>query len=118
MLGKVVVVAALVTAISLPATAQQQPACAQRGDLLKHLSAKYTEAPVALGLANKGGVVEVLSSKTGSSWTIIITMPNGPTNAYEIPMARPIVKGKMYARHNDGHIRCYDVTAPQSHTKN
>ena len=26
-------------------------------------------------------------------------------------MARPIVKGKMYARHNDGHIRCYDVTA-------
>ena len=49
-----------------------------------------------------------------SQWT----MPNGPTNAYEIPMARPIVKGKMYARHNDGHIRCYDVTAPQSHTKN
>ena len=79
MLGKVVAVATLVTAISLPATAQQQPACTQRGDLLKHLSAKYTEAPVALGLANKGGVVEVLSSKTGSSWTIIITMPNGPT---------------------------------------
>ena len=49
-----------------------------------------------------------------SQWT----MPNGPTNAYEIPMARPIVKGKMYARHNDGHIRCYDVTAPQSDTKN
>ena len=42
-----------------------------------------------------------------SQWT----MPNGPTNAYEIPMARPIVKGKMYARHNDGHIRCYDITA-------
>ena len=76
MLGKVVAVATLVTA---SATAQQQPACAQRGDVLKHLSAKYTEAPVALGLANNGGVVEVLSSKTGSSWTIIITMPNGPT---------------------------------------
>ena len=30
-------------------------------------------------LANNGGVVEVLSSKTGSSWTIIITMPNEPT---------------------------------------
>ena len=79
MLGKVVAAATLVTAFSLPATAQQQPACAQRGDVLKHLSAKYTEAPVALGLANNGGVVEVLSSKTGSSWTIIITMPNGPT---------------------------------------
>ena len=47
-----------------------------------------------------------------SQWT----MPNGPTNAYEIPMARPIVKGKMYARHNDGHIRCYDVTAQQKTT--
>lgn len=79
MLGKVVAVATLVTAISLPATAQQQPPCSQRGDVLKHLSAKYTEAPVTLGLANNGGVVEVLSSKTGSSWTIIITMPNGPT---------------------------------------
>ena len=80
MLGKAAAAAALATAISLPATAQQQqPACAQRTDVLKHLSAKYTEAPVALGLANNGGVIEVLSSKTGSSWTIIITMPNGPT---------------------------------------
>jgi hypothetical protein len=81
MLGKVTAAAVLVAAISLPASAQQQqqPACAKRNDVLKHLSAKYTEAPVALGLANNGGVIEVLSSKTGSSWTIIITMPEGPT---------------------------------------
>jgi outer membrane protein assembly factor BamB len=44
-------------------------------------------------------------------------MPNNPTNAYEIPMTRPIVKGKMYARGNDGHIYCYDVTAPQADTR-
>jgi hypothetical protein len=79
MLGKVAAVAALVTAFSLPSAAQQQAACAKRTDVLKHLSAKYTEAPVALGLANNGGVLEVLSSKSGTSWTIIITMPNGPT---------------------------------------
>ena len=48
-----------------------------------------------------------------SQWT----MPNKPTNAYEIPLARPIVKGKMYARSNDGHIYCYDVTAPQAPSK-
>ena len=30
-----------------------------------------------MGLANNGGVIEVLSSKAGNSWTIIITMPNG-----------------------------------------
>ena len=53
--------------------------CAKRTDVLKHLAAKYTEAPVAIGIANNGGVIEVLSSKTGSSWTIIITMPSGPT---------------------------------------
>lgn len=79
MLGKVTAIAALITAFSLPATAQQQAACAKRTDVIKHLSAKYTEAPVAIGLANNGGVLKVLSSKSGTSWTIIITMPNGPT---------------------------------------
>lgn len=78
MFGKVAAAAALLTAISLPAAAQQL-ACAKRSEVLKHLAAKYTEAPVAIGLANNGGVLEVLSSNTGSSWTIIITMPEGPT---------------------------------------
>ena len=32
-----------------------------------------------MGLANNGGVIEILSSKTGNSWTIILTMPNGTT---------------------------------------
>ncbi len=45
--------------------------------MVKHLGSKYSEAPVAMGLANNGGVIEVLSSKMGESWTIIITMPNG-----------------------------------------
>ena len=64
----------------LPPTARaqvQQPACTARTDVLNHLADKYSEAPVAMGLANNGGVIEVLSSKTGESWTIIITMPNG-----------------------------------------
>ena len=81
MLGKLAAVAALITVASLPASAQEQPqmSCAKRTDVLKHLATKYTEAPVAIGIANNGGVIEVLSSKTGSSWTIIITMPSGPT---------------------------------------
>lgn len=82
MLGRIAATTALITALSLPAAAQQQQqqlACAKRGEVLKHLSAKYTEAPVAIGLANNGGVLEVLSSTTGASWTIIITMPDGPT---------------------------------------
>lgn len=59
-----------------PATAQQ-PACTKRADVIGHLANKYSEAPVAIGLANNGGVIEVLSSHAGDSWTIIITMPNG-----------------------------------------
>ncbi len=55
----------------------QRPACTKRGDVVDHLGKKYSEVPVAMGLANNGGVIEVLSSKTGESWTIIITMPNG-----------------------------------------
>ena len=73
-----VAVIGLVTALAQPAAAQQ-PACTKRADVISHLSKKYSENPVSIGLANNGGVIEVLSSKQGSSWTIIITMPNGMT---------------------------------------
>lgn len=72
--------AILIAATITPAAAQQQqqqPACTKRTDVVEHLAGKYKEAPVAIGLANNGGVIEVLSSQTGTSWTIIITMPNG-----------------------------------------
>ena len=60
---------------SMPVLAQQQP-CADRAEFLKHLSANYKEAPVAMGLTANGGLLEVVASKNGS-WTIIMTMPNG-----------------------------------------
>lgn len=62
--------------ISTPANAEQPP-CTKRGNVVDHLGKKYSEAPVAMGLANNGGVLEVLSSPDGTSWTIMITMPNG-----------------------------------------
>ncbi len=55
---------------------QQQRACATRDAAIQHLAKKYAEEPVAIGLANNGGVLEVLSSD-GGSWTIILTMPSG-----------------------------------------
>lgn len=61
------------------AAAQHQVPCAKRADVLKHLSAKYSETPIGIGLANNGGVIEVLTSADGATWTIIITLPNGPT---------------------------------------
>jgi hypothetical protein len=71
----IVLVAALVTVV--PAAAAQQRACAKRGDVVDYLAGKYRESPVAIGLANSGGVIEVLASPSGGGFTIIITMPNG-----------------------------------------
>ena len=63
---------------SMPVQAQQKqpPPCASRVEFLKHLSANFKEAPVAMGLTANGGLLEVVASKDGS-WTIIVTTPNG-----------------------------------------
>jgi hypothetical protein len=41
------------------------------------LSEQYAEVPVSLGVANNGGVMEVLSAPNGKTWTLILTMPDG-----------------------------------------
>jgi len=65
--------------LATPAFAQESPVCTDRGTVLGHLASEYSEAPVGMGIANNGGVIEILSSKSGKSWTIILTMPNGTT---------------------------------------
>lgn len=65
-------------ALSLPAAAVAAPmACSPRQDVLSQLATKFKETPVAIGLANNGGLLEVLTAGNGETWTIIITMPNG-----------------------------------------
>jgi len=60
---------------STPASAQ--PQCDQRENVLQLLSKKYKESPVAVGVTNNGGLVEVLSTDQGATWSIIVTTPNG-----------------------------------------
>ena len=57
--------------------AAAQGACSPRTDVIGHLAKKYGEAPVAIGVTNKGGLVEVLTSGDGNTWTIIVSQPNG-----------------------------------------
>ncbi len=57
--------------------AAAQTACSPRNDVIGHLAKKYGEAPVAVGVTNKGGLVEVLTTGDGNTWTIIVSMPNG-----------------------------------------
>lgn len=70
--------AALATGL-FAAGAQAAPVCGKRGDVLAQLSEKFKEAPVGIGLAGNGGLIELLTANTGTTWTLIITLPNGPT---------------------------------------
>ncbi|MCG8511930.1 MAG: hypothetical protein MI741_22160 [Rhodospirillales bacterium] len=71
--------AALATSRLFGATgpASAQTACAAHADVVNQLSAKHSEAPVGIGLASNGGIVQIFSSKDGATWTIVMTMPSG-----------------------------------------
>ena len=56
---------------------QSQNQCNTRDNVISLLSSKYKEAPVAVGVTNTGGLVEVLSTGDGNTWTIIVTTPQG-----------------------------------------
>lgn len=80
---KRMLLAALIsTSVVLPVSARAQMAqmqmmCAARADIVTNLQGKFSESPVALGLDNSGGVVELLASPDGGTWTIIVTDPQG-----------------------------------------
>ena len=50
--------------------------CGERRVVIENLEKTYSEAPVSIGLASNGSVLEVLASETGS-FTIILTQPSG-----------------------------------------
>jgi len=74
----VVGVLALTTTLAAAPALAQQPQCAARDAVLERLSSSYHEEPVSLGVTATGSLLEVLASPEGS-WTIIITVPGGPT---------------------------------------
>jgi hypothetical protein len=67
----------LIVMSAIPAAAAGSPPCASRPEILKQLSKQYNEAPVALGLANNGALIELLTSDDGKTWTIMLSRPNG-----------------------------------------
>ena len=73
--GRLFCVVALSAAV--PTAVAQQLDCTQRSKFVHHLKATYAEKSVAIGVTDNGSVVELLNSKTGDSWTIITTPPDG-----------------------------------------
>jgi len=68
----------LVAAALGPTAAHAAPQiCGARAELLAELTKRYSEAPVAVGLSNGGALVEVLTNDSGSTWTILVSQPDG-----------------------------------------
>jgi hypothetical protein len=65
----------LAAAFAIPANAG--PSCGPRKEIVADLGQQFKEAPVALGLSNDGTVIEVLTSANGSTWTIMVSRPDG-----------------------------------------
>lgn len=83
--------------IALVKIANAQPSnCADRDTIISNLATKFSEAPVSVGLAANGKVVEILASKDGRTWTMLQTASNGTScvvaNGYHWKKI-PILKG-------------------------
>jgi hypothetical protein len=75
-LGTSLIAKAFILALSLPAWGQGLQ-CATRPVMVAKLLADYGEVPVASGLQSNGGLVEILTSPSGT-WSIIVGRPGGP----------------------------------------
>ncbi len=53
--------------------------CAPYAEVVEFLARDHAEEPVASGVANNGGLVEVFASREHETWTLLITMPDGHT---------------------------------------
>jgi hypothetical protein len=72
---------AVTLGLAAPALAQAPsmvtPACHSHADLAEMLIQKYAEQPSAVGLQADGHLVEVFVAHDGTSWTIVVTRPDG-----------------------------------------
>ena len=55
----------------------QQQLWIDRSIISEKLEDDYSETPAGMGLAANGGIVELFASPGGTTWTLILTMPDG-----------------------------------------
>lgn len=72
------ILVATAAALTAGSASAGETLCGTRDSVLKQLASEYQEAPVGIGLASNGAVVELLTSSTGT-WTLLVTMPKGST---------------------------------------
>jgi hypothetical protein len=71
--------AALLAAFLLPVpqTAIAQMLCSDKPKLMERLYETYDEHPVWQGLTSGNGLMEMWGSTDHSTWTLVLTLPNG-----------------------------------------
>lgn len=91
--------AALALALLAAPAAAQQMHCAPRQIVLDTLAAQYGEARAAVMLSDRGALVEIIASTSGT-WSLLVATPEGVTclaasgHAFEaIPLPIPGVPG-------------------------
>ena len=67
----------LAAAFSFWLPAHGQAFCSNRTDILERLGNRYSEEPVAIGLASDGSALEIVASQDGRTWTLIRVWPGG-----------------------------------------
>ncbi len=78
------------------AQASTTVACNDRDAVISYLTQKYHEEPVGAGPTNGGGLIEVWAAKDGSTWTVVLSLPNG--------LSCPLASGEGWrwrSRHRD-----------------
>jgi hypothetical protein len=51
--------------------------CHDATEIARQLSSKYEEAPIAFGLQSNGNLLQIYTSASQHTWTVVSTTPNG-----------------------------------------
>ena len=78
-IGSVALSLAVISSAVLVWPAGAVGSCGTREALLSLLSSRYHEAPQAYGITYRGELIELLVSPGGTSWSLVVTPPGGPT---------------------------------------
>jgi hypothetical protein len=79
MMAMILAAGAVTAGIPAPAAAQTaQMVCGERVEIVNALQSGHQEKRMAGGLSGSGGLVELFTGDSGT-WTLLLTLPGGPT---------------------------------------
>jgi hypothetical protein len=73
LLGSIAIFCAFFT----PSGALAQPQCGTRAGIERTLLQSYQESPILTGVTSNGGLVIVLATESGSTWSILVASGDG-----------------------------------------